>query len=98
MLSCYGITRDISVNGVFVLNQSSPPVGTLIELKIAVPNLSRTARGLHLAARGTVVRIERDGDYASRGFAAAVRFKPILGEEAGKPDLAQVAQLVETPN
>lgn len=78
-----GLTRDISVGGVFVLDPSSPPVGTPIELNIAIPNLSGTAYGLHLVATGTVIRVEHHGDLTSKGFAAAVRFRPIPGEDAG---------------
>jgi hypothetical protein len=79
----FGLTRDISVRGVFVLNNSSPPIGTPIELNIAIPNLSGEAHGLYLVATGSVIRIDELGDYARRGFAAEVQFDPIAEEEAG---------------
>jgi hypothetical protein len=83
MLSSYGMTRDISVDGVFVLNHSNPPIGTPIELNIAIPNLSGNSRGLHLVATGSVIRIDQLGDHGKRGFAAEVQFHPIAEEEAG---------------
>lgn len=79
----FGLTRDISVRGVFVLNNSSPPIGTPIELNIAIPNLSGSSRGLHLVATGSVIRIDELGDHEKRGFAAAVEFDPIAEEQTG---------------
>ena len=76
-LTSNGLTRDMSVGGVFVLGRSNHPVGASIELNIAIPNLTGSAYGLNVVATGTVIRVEHHGDLTPKGFAAAVRFKPI---------------------
>jgi hypothetical protein len=83
--SSQGVTRDISVRGVYVLDPVSPPLGTRVQLSIAVPSLTGPSRGLQVVATGHVVRVEpQDGNTIS-GFAAAVRFAPFSGQSPVRP-------------
>ena len=73
--TCAGLTRDVSMGGVFLVVQACPPVGTSIALTLSIPNLDGTALGLRAIAAGHVTRIEQSDGNVS-GFAAAVQFEP----------------------
>ena len=62
-----GVTRDISLAGVFILTSNSPPVGTGVQLEIFVPPLLRGARSVRIKTEATVIRIEHSG--GAEGFA-----------------------------
>jgi hypothetical protein len=75
-----GVTRDINTCGVYVLANSSPPVGALVQVDILLPKLANDGLGMHLMGEGIVVRIEHygasDESYFRGGFAASVQFYP----------------------
>lgn len=53
-----GLTRDISLNGAFVLTASPPPLGTDIRLKGFLPPVLGAVQALHLRGQGLSVRLE----------------------------------------
>jgi hypothetical protein len=81
-----GITRDISTSGVYVLAESSPPVGARVQLDILLPKLADASPGMHLHGEGVVLRVEPGGAKGAvateGGFAAAVQFYPEASELA----------------
>jgi hypothetical protein len=68
-----GLTRDLSVAGVFVQGDRSPPVGTEIKLAIALPNCEDTRYGMRLHGVGKVLRVEQERELHTCGFAVGVR-------------------------
>jgi len=75
-----GVTRDINASGVYVLTNSLPPVGALIQLDIPLPKLEEPGFGMSLAGEGVVLRVEPRGSQGAgtseAGFAASVQFYP----------------------
>ena len=68
-----GVTRDLGMGGVFVWGDRSPPVGTQVELNIAIPNFEDTGNGMSLRGIGQVLRIEQETELRAGGFAVLVR-------------------------
>jgi PilZ domain-containing protein len=62
-----GVTRDISLAGVFIFTSTSPPVGTAVQLEIFLPPLLRGTQGARIKTEATVIRIEHSG--GAEGFA-----------------------------
>jgi hypothetical protein len=62
-----GVTRDISLAGVFILTSTSPPVGTAVQFEILLPPLLRGAQSVRIKTEATVIRIEHSG--GAEGFA-----------------------------
>jgi hypothetical protein len=76
------LTRDISEVGVFVLANSSPPVGTTVQLEVSFH--SATVQGVQIQAQGRVVRVEKsDQSQAQCGFAAATETIRVFNHELG---------------
>jgi hypothetical protein len=79
-----GSTRDINISGVYVLSDALPPLGSLIQLDILLPNLKGTAPGMRLYGEGRVFRCEprgaKDTGATENGFAASVQFYPAPSE------------------
>jgi hypothetical protein len=79
-----GVTRDINTSGVYVQANSSPPVGSLVQMDILLPRLANDGLGMHLMGEGIVVRIEprnaKDESLVQGGFAASVQFYPEASE------------------
>ncbi len=76
-----GVTRDISMRGVFVLSAALPQVAACLELDVYMPAVSARGRAVKLHGEGRAIRIEpqlREG----RGFAAEIFFEsePQSGE------------------
>jgi hypothetical protein len=69
-----GITVDISACGVFVISDTLPLAGAMVQVDIVLPNLEGSGPGSLLCGEGRVLRVER-GE-ARRGFAATVQFSP----------------------
>ena len=69
-----GMTRDISLHGVFVATHSVPVPGTVVEVDVAIPPLKKAGAAIRLLGRGRVLRIEPP-DSQPRGFAAQVNFQ-----------------------
>jgi len=67
-----GRTRDISVNGMYVLTTSSPPLKSDIRLKAILPPIRGTVPALGMHLQGRVVRVEAACmGYSGKGFAVA---------------------------
>ncbi len=65
-----GITRDISVFGVFILTRSCPPVETPVEFEIVLPSLTGLMPAIRIKGEARVLRIERrGGGRVENGFA-----------------------------
>ena len=62
-----GSTRDVSECGLFVLTDSFPPVGTVIQFEVAFS--FRDESQIRMKSEGKVVRVDADGEEA-HGFAA----------------------------
>jgi hypothetical protein len=62
-----GFTRDIGVDGVFVIARVCPPVGAEVKLELVLPVPQEPKRELRLRYTGRVVRVD-DADL-SKGFA-----------------------------
>jgi hypothetical protein len=72
-----GITRDLNAAGVYVLTDTLPPVGALVQLDVLLPKLEDPGFGMSLAGEGVVLRVEAQGAGISKaGFAASVNFYP----------------------
>lgn len=68
-----GRTRDISIEGVFVICDTLPPVGTALSFDVYLPPLeTNTLQRPHLEAAGKVIRVEVGEE--SSGFAATAPF------------------------
>jgi len=66
-----GATRDVSVEGVFVLTKTCPPENALVQLEVILP-LSDGASKAQMKAAMRVVRVDHDAAGNSRnGFSAA---------------------------
>jgi hypothetical protein len=63
-----GTTRDVSEYGLFVLTDSFPPTGAVIEFEISFP--FRDDSQIQMKAKGQVIRVEASGAETARGFAA----------------------------
>jgi hypothetical protein len=65
-----GVTRDMSVEGVFVLTGTPPPVGALIHMEVILP-LSDGASKAKMKAGMRVLRVDHDIAGTNRsGFSA----------------------------
>lgn len=62
-----GLTRDISVDGLYVLSTVAPPVGTRLRLTIFFPSLGVKSGTTEWPGEGRVVRVG-DTDKEGRGF------------------------------
>ena len=70
-----GVTRDISMRGIFVLTARVPEVGAYIELDAYLPAANGREKTVKLHGEGRVLRVEAQG--ARRmGFTAEVFFQP----------------------
>jgi len=75
-----GFTVDVSSCGVFVMSDTLPVAGALVQLDILLPNLEGSDPGSRLCGEGHVLRVERSEDRS--GFAAAVQFSPESYDES----------------
>jgi hypothetical protein len=67
-----GITRDISLLGVFIFGSACPGIDTTVHLDIFLPPPQNKGTGMRIAAEGRVIRVEyalEDDDVS--GFAVA---------------------------
>ena len=78
-----GLTRDITVRGVFVFTTTLPPLESDITIKAFIPPRRRDVPLLGMRLRGRVVRVEAAGEGKPRaGFAVAgERFNLCRGEK-----------------
>lgn len=68
-----GFSRDISIHGLFVVTASAaPPLANQVDLTVLLPALAANGPGLHLQAKGSVVRVHRTGEGLGVGIASAL--------------------------
>lgn len=82
-----GMTKDISVQGVYFLTDQEPAPDSVIELKISVPSKSAAVETV-LQARGKVVRVERvqEQGVGGVGVAAALERCDIVRNKLRRED------------
>lgn len=84
-ISGLGVTRDVTPSGVFVVADTPPSVGSLVQLEVFLPKFTETGKGMHLNGEGVVLRVETGdavaGSSTERGFAASVQFYPDASEQ-----------------
>ncbi|MHB8616342.1 MAG: PilZ domain-containing protein [Candidatus Acidiferrales bacterium] len=67
-----GTTRDVSECGLFVVTDSFPPAGAVIEFEVSFS--FRDDSQIQMKAKGEVVRVDANGNAAAvHGFAAATK-------------------------
>jgi hypothetical protein len=76
-----GTTRDVSEYGLFVLTNSFPPMGAVIEFEMSFP--FRDDSEIQMKAKGQVVRVEASGAEMARGFAAVTRILQLQSPPLG---------------
>jgi hypothetical protein len=78
-----GLTRDISVGGLFAFTTSPPPLESVVKLKAFLPPGRSAVPPLQIHGQGRVVRVDTGhGGEARAGFAVAgERFVLRRGEE-----------------
>ena len=78
-----GLTRDISVRGLFAFTTSPPPLESEVKLKAFLPPGRSAVAPLQIHGQGRVVRVDAaHGGEARAGFAVAgERFHLRRGEE-----------------
>ena len=65
-----GWSRDIGSRGVYVRTDTAPPIGTLLEMNIFLPELGYKIHTAEIHAKGQVARIDRERIGQACGFAA----------------------------
>lgn len=68
-----GFTRDISIDGLFVLSPLPLPLGTDVSLEISFPAIEPGTPGLRLTFDGVVIRVVKSSEDA--GFAVTGIFQ-----------------------
>jgi hypothetical protein len=77
-----GRTRDIGLEGVFVLTEACPPLMASVHIELLLPKLHSEARTLVAQGDGQVIRVEPGGLSGMRsGFAARVERLLVRGGE-----------------
>jgi hypothetical protein len=67
-----GRTRDIGINGVYIVSSVCPPERVTIELCILLPALATAVRRFEVRAKGEVLRMDRNAQgNEPTGFAVA---------------------------
>lgn len=65
-----GITRDVSVQGAFILTATSPPPGCSIHVDFLLPSISGVKSIMRITGRARVVRVQHSSaDTWVHGFA-----------------------------
>jgi hypothetical protein len=76
-----GRTRDISIQGMFVLATTCPPEGSLLRMSVSLPTCAGDS-GLEMHADATVVRVEGSDEKDDPGFAAITKRCSLLNRKA----------------
>jgi c-di-GMP-binding flagellar brake protein YcgR len=66
--SSMGVTRDVSATGVFVVAESSPPAGEIVQFEVLFS--FQDASRIQMRSEGRIVRVD-DGNQVNAGFAVA---------------------------
>ncbi len=65
-----GVTRDVSVQGAFILTTTMPPADIPIQVDLLLPSLTGVSSMMRITGRARVIRIEhRPSNTWIRGFA-----------------------------
>jgi len=65
-----GMTRDISVQGAYILTATSPPADCVVRLDLMLPPFAGPKTAMRITGEARVIRVEhRSGDDESNGFA-----------------------------
>jgi hypothetical protein len=65
-----GITRDISVQGAYILTATSPPADCVVRLDLMLPPLAGPKTAMRITGEVRVIRVEhRSGNDGTNGFA-----------------------------
>lgn len=67
-----GITRDVSLSGVYIFSLTCPPMGATIQLDVLLLPLDSGMRSLRLKTNATVIRVEHANPSGEEGFAVAM--------------------------
>ena len=57
-----GVTRDISLRGVYIWSEQGPPPGVVVQMEVLLPRLEEKAPGLRIEGRCHVTRAESRSD------------------------------------
>jgi hypothetical protein len=69
-----GVTRDISIGGIYIRTPTSPPDAVALQMEIFLPLLVSEGKRLRVLGKGQVVRVEQSSaDDAQSGFAALLQ-------------------------
>ena len=69
-----GITRDISVAGIFIVSPTCPPVDAYVEFEVVLPSLAGIKTVVHIKGEAGVMRVDHPvGGKGENGFAIASR-------------------------
>lgn len=65
-----GMTRDISVQGAYILTATSPPVDCVVRLDLMLPPLAGSKTAMRISGDARVIRVEHcSGNDGMNGFA-----------------------------
>jgi hypothetical protein len=64
-----GVTRDVSVQGAFILTATMPPDDCPIQVDLLLPSLTGVESMMRITGRARVVRLERPANKWIHGFA-----------------------------
>ncbi len=65
-----GMTRDISVQGAYILTTTSPPADCVVRLDLMLPPLAGPKTAMRITGEARVIRVEhRSGNDGTDGFA-----------------------------
>ena len=73
-LQAAGVTRDISIRGIYIRTPTSPPDAVALQMEIFLPSLESEGKLLRVLGKGQVVRVDQSSaDDAQSGFAALLQ-------------------------
>jgi hypothetical protein len=65
-----GVTRDVSVQGAFILTATMPPPGCAVQVDLLLPSLAGMMSMMRITGRARVIRVERPSGHTwIHGFA-----------------------------
>ena len=64
-----GITRDVSIQGAFILTATMPPHDCPIQVDLLLPSLTGVQAMIRITGRARVIRVERPANRWIQGFA-----------------------------
>jgi hypothetical protein len=77
-----GVTRDIGVEGMFILTNTCPPLDATLQMEVCFQAIDHGTK-LRLCASGRVLRLELQRGGVRGGFAASCRSFSLSNRERG---------------